>query len=154
MANKKYIVELSKDERAYLCAFISKGKKSAQAILKARILLKADQGKLGEGWIDTKICEALETNPTMVAKVRTKFVNEGLEAVFRRKKRQTPATPCIFDGEAEAQLIALACSEPPEGHAGWSIRLLADKVVELGIVETVHHNTIGRTLKKMTSNRT
>ncbi len=154
MANKKYIVDLSKEERDYLLAFISKGKKSAQAILKARILLKADQGEFGESWIDTKICEALDTNPTMVANVRAKFVNEGLEAVFKRKKRQTPPTPPVFDGEAEAQLIAVACSEPPEGHARWSIRLLAGKVVELGIVDQVHYNTVGRVLKKTNLNRT
>ncbi len=154
MAYKKYVVELTKEERDYLTDFICKGKKSAQAILKARILLKADQGEFCEGWIDTKICEALDTNPTMVAKVRAKFVNKGLEAVFTRKRRETPPTPRIFDGEAEAQLVALACSEPPEGHSQWSIRLLADRVVELGIVHKVHFNTVGRTLKKMSLSRT
>lgn len=154
MANKKYIVELSNEERAHLGAMISKGKCSAQANLKARILLKADQGADGDGACDTAICEALDTNVRMVERVRAKFVTEGLEAVFKRKQRETPPRQPIFDGEAEARLIALACSEPPEGYARWSIRLLADKVVVLGIVETAHHNTIARTLKKTNSNRT
>ncbi len=154
MANKRHIVELSDDERARLSAMITKGKCSAQANLKARILLKADQGPSGEGLCDTAICEALETNVRMVERVRQKCVLEGLEAVFRRKQRETPPRQPIFDGEAEARLIALACSEPPEGCAQWTIRLLADKVVELGIVETVHHNTVARTLKKTNSSRT
>jgi len=154
MAYKKYIVELSSDERAQLTAMISKGKCSANANLRARILLKADQSPEGEGWRDTDICDALETNTTMVERVRQKFVLEGLEAVFKRKKRTTPPRQPVFDGEAEARLLALACSEPPEGYAQWSIRLLADKVVELQIVDTVHPNTIARTLKKMNLNRT
>ena len=135
---KKYIVELSADERAALHTKISKGKSSAQAILKARILLKADQGPHGPAWIDTRICEALETNSSMVSRVREKLVSQGLEAVFKRKPRPRPAITPIFDGKAEARLIALACSEPPQGYARWSVRLLADKVVELEIVETTH----------------
>jgi len=154
MANKKYVVELSHDERAHLSAMIGKGKCSAQANLKARILLKADQGADGEGLRDTTICDALDTNVRMVERVRETCVTEGLEAVFKRKQRTTPPRQRIFDGEAEARLIAVACSKPPEGYARWTIRLLADRVVELGIVETVHHNTIGRTLKKTNSSRT
>lgn len=154
MANKKYIVELTSDERAQLTAMIKKGKSSAQANLKARILLKADQGEAGEGWLDAAICDALDTNATMVARVREKCVSEGVEAVFKRKKRATPPIQPIFDGEAEAKLIALACSKPPEGYARWTIRLLADKVVELEIVEQAHFNTVGRVLKKTNSNRT
>ena len=154
MTNKKYIVELSNEERADLTAMVSKGKCSAKNNLKARILLKADTGTEGGAWRDTDIAEALETNVTMIERVRQKFVLEGLEAVFQRKKRETPPRQKIFDGAAEARLIALSCSEPPEGYARWSIRLLADKVVELEIVETAHHNTVGRTLKKMNSSRT
>ena len=106
MANKKYIVELSNEERAHLGAMISKGKCSAQANLKARILLKADQGADGDGACDTAICEALDTNVRMVERVRAKFVTEGLEAVFKRKQRETPPRQPIFDGEAEARLCA------------------------------------------------
>ncbi len=153
MSRKKYVVELSRDEREQLKALISKGKAAARTILKARILLKADQGSLGEGWSDGRIVEALDSNESMVTRVRRQLVEEGLVAVLSRKKRETPPIAPIFDGEAQARLIALACSEPPAGHARWSIRLLADKVVELEIVERAHFNTVGRALKKTLSNR-
>ncbi len=154
MANKKFVVELEPAERARLKELISKGKASAKVILKARILLKADQGKHGEGWSDEEICDALDTNISMVTRVRAKLVTAGLDAVLTRKQRSTPPIQPIFDGEKQAQLTALACSEPPAGHARWSLRLLAGKVVELEIVEKAHFNTVGRALKKTTSSRT
>jgi hypothetical protein len=154
MGHKKYVVELSAGERNRLRAVISKGKASAKAILKARIVLKADQGANGEGWTDERICEALETNITMVARTRAKLVNEGLDAVLARKKRARPPIEPIFDGEAQAQLIALACSKPPPGYARWTIRLLANKVVEMNIVDHAHFNTVGRALKKTISSPT
>ena len=154
MANKKFSVKLGSEERAQLTGLISKGKAAAKAVLRARILLKADQGEAGEGWTDEKICEALDTNVSMVSRVREKFVNQGLDAVLTRKQRETPPVAPIFDGERQAQLIALACSEPPEGYAHWTIRLLAEHVVERKIVERVHFNTVGRALKKTISNRT
>jgi hypothetical protein len=153
MSRKAYVVELSSDERQHLEGLISKGKSSAKAILKARILLKADQGPLGPGWTDDRIVEALDTNSSMAVRVRRQLVEEGVAAVLARKQRMHPPVQPIFDGEAQARLIALACSEPPAGHARWSIRLLADKVVELEIVETAHFNTVGRALKKTLSNR-
>ena len=153
MSRKKYVVELSGDEREHLKSVISKGKAAARTILKARILLKADQGPLGEGWTDDRICQALDTNESMTTRVRRQLVEEGMMAVLSRKKRATPPIQPIFDGEAQARLTALACSEPPPGHARWSIRLLADKVVELKIVEQAHFNTVGRALKKTISNR-
>lgn len=154
MANKKFVVKLAAGERARLVDLVSKGKAAAKTILKARILLKADQGETGEGWSDEAICKALDTNVTMVERVRAKLVEDGLDAVLTRKKRATPPIAPIFDGEKQAQLIALACSEPPTGFARWTIRLLAEAVVERQIVPAAHHNTIGRTLKKMSSNRT
>ena len=154
MAAKKYIVELDAAERERLNTLISKGKAPAKTILKARILLKADQGEGGPGWLDAQIVEALDTNPTMVSRVREKLVSEGLDAVLTRKKRETPPTAAIFDGEAQAKLTALACSEPPDGHARWSIRLLAEHVVARKIVPAAHFNTVNRALKKTTSNRT
>jgi hypothetical protein len=153
MVHKRYIVDLTAQEREHLLAFISKGKASASGLLKARILLKADAGPQGEGWTDTRIAEALETNTTMIERVRAKFVEQGLEAALTRKKRQTAPIEPIFDGEAQAHLIALACSEPPEGYAHWTIRLLAEKVVERNIVPKAHFNTVGRALKKTLSNR-
>lgn len=154
MANIKYVVELTLDERATLLAKISKGSVAAMANLKARILLKADRGEQGEGWTDRQICRALEASPSTVARTRETFVMEGLEAVFQRKPRVHQSIKPVFDGEAEARLIALACSEPPEGYARWTIRLLAEKVVELNIVDQVHFNTVGRTLKKTNLNLT
>ena len=132
MVHKRYTVDLTAEERERLLAFISKGKASASALLKARILLKADAGAQGEGWTDGRIAEALETNTTMIERVRAKFVAEGLEAVLARKKRQTPPIEPIFDGEAQAKLIALACSEPrkamPTGaSASWPKKWLNAK---------------------------
>jgi hypothetical protein len=154
MAAKKFIVELDAAERERLNSLISKGKAPAKTILKARILLKTDQAVGGPGWLDAEIVEALDTNPTMVSRVREKLVTEGLDAVLTRKKRETPPVAPIFDGEAQAKLTALACSEPPPGFARWTIRLLAEHVVERRIVEAAHFNTVGRALKKTTSNRT
>jgi len=154
MPAKKFIVELDAQERARLNELISKGKAPAKMILKARILLKADQAEGGPGWLDGEVVEALDTNLTMVSRVREKLVTEGLDAVLTRKKRETPPVPAIFDGEAQAKLTALACSEPPPGHARWTIRLLAEHVIARQIVPAAHFNTVGRALKKTTSNRT
>jgi len=145
---KKYVVKLSEAERSHLQGLINKGKSPAKRLLKARILLKADASERGECWSDGRIVEALDTNMSMVTRVRQHFVEEGLEAVLSRKQRASPAITPIFDGEKEARLTALACSTPPEGHARWTLRLLEDKVVELGIVERASDNTIGRVLKK------
>ena len=106
-----------------------------------------------EGWSDNQIIEALETSASMVYRVRKQLVEEGLEAVLSRKPRAAPAVPRIFDGEKEAKLIALACSQPPKGRARWTLRLLENKVVELNIVDRASDSTIGRTLKKTFSSR-
>jgi hypothetical protein len=153
VSRKKFVVRLSSEERNRLKELISKGKSAAKIVLKARILLKADQSDEGEGWTDEKICEALDTNIAMVTRVRTKLVEEGLDAVLSRKKRETSPIRPIFDGERQAQLIALACSKPPAGYARWTIRLLAEKVVEREIVTTTHFNTVCRALKKTISSR-
>jgi len=116
MGHKKYVVELSAGERKQLGEVISKGKSPAKAILQARIVLKADQGADGEGWTDERICEALETNITMVARTRAKLVNEGLDAVLARKQRARPPIEPIFDGEAQAQLMALS-EHPSPPHS-------------------------------------
>jgi hypothetical protein len=110
VANKKFVVKLSVEERERPDKVISKGKASAKAILKARILLKADQPEAGESWPDEKICEALDTNISMVTRVRATLVNDGIDAVLIRKKRETPPVEPVFDSERQAQLIALACS--------------------------------------------
>jgi hypothetical protein len=145
---KKYVVRLSGEEREQLETLIRKGKSPAQRLLKARILLKADVSEAGEGWSDSRIIKALETNASMVYRVRKQLVEEGFEAVLSRKQRATPAIPRIFDGEKEAKLITLACSKPPKGRARWTLRLLEKKVVELKIVDRASDSTIGRALKK------
>jgi hypothetical protein len=148
IAVKKYVVRLSGEEREHLQALIRKGKSPARRLLKARILLKADVSEAGEGWSDGRIIKALDTSESMVCRVRKQLVEEGFEAVLSRKPRTTPPVPAIFDGEKEAKLIALACSKPPKGRARWTLRLLENRVVELGIVERASDSTIGRTLKK------
>jgi hypothetical protein len=153
IAVKKYVVRLSDEERQQLETLIRKGKGQAQRLLKARILLKADVSEAGEGWSDSRIIAALDTSASMVYRVRRQLVEEGFEAVLSRKQRKTPAVSRIFDGEKEAKLIALACSKPPKGRARWTLRLLENKVVELGIVERASDSTIGRTLKKTVSSR-
>jgi Homeodomain-like domain len=150
---KRYVVRLSADERERLGSMITKGKSAAQHLRKARILLKADVAEAGEGWSDSRIAEALNTNVTAVHLVRKQLVEEGFDAVFTRKKREAPPVPRLFDGEKEARLIALSCSKPPAGYARWSLRLLENKVVELGIVDTASDSTIGRVLKKTFSSR-
>jgi hypothetical protein len=145
---KKYVVRLSSEERERLETLIRKGKSPARRVLKARILLKADVSEANEGWSDNRIVEALETSPSMVYRVRKQLVEEGFEAVLSRKPRAMPAVARIFDGEKEAKLIALACSKPPKGRARWTLRLLENKVVELGIVDRASDSTIGRALKK------
>jgi transposase len=153
VAIKKYVVRLSKDEWSALESLISKGKHPAAMILKARILLKADVSDAGEGWSDSRIVKALDTSLATVARIRQRLVEEGLDAVLARKHSPNSARKRVFDGAAEAKLIALACSEPPKGRSRWTLALLEDKVVELKIVERASDNTIGRVLKKTFSNR-
>ena len=152
-AVRKYVVRLSAEERKTLEAVVHKGTHAASLALKARILLKADISGAGEGWSDSHIVSALNTSTTTIHRTRQRLVEEGFDAVLRRKPRERPSIPRIFDGEKEARLVALACSQPPEGHAKWSLRLLEEKVVELEIVARASDNTIGRTLKKTFSNR-
>jgi transposase len=144
-------VKLSAEEREHLEAMIVGGKRSAQLLTRARILLKADTSEAGEGWTDRQIAKALYASLNTVANVRRQLVEEGFEATLGRKYNPNSARPRIFDGAAEAELIALACSPAPEGFARWSLRLLEEKVVELNMVEKASNNTIGRTLKKHAS---
>jgi len=154
IAVKKYVVRLGAEERDRLNDLIRSGKRSVQLLTKARILLKADVSDAGEGWSDSRIAQALDTSLANVERTRRQLVEEGFEAVLTRKYNPNSAPPRIFDGVAEAKLIALTLSPAPEGHARWSLRLLEEKVVELNIVVKTSDNTIGRTLKKTFSNRT
>ena len=153
IAVKKYVVTLSAEERERLEAMVRAGKSSAQLLTRARILLKADVSEAGEGWSDSAIAAALNTSINNVARTRQQLVEEGFEATLKRKVNPNSARPRIFDGAAEAKLIALTLSPAPDGFARWSLRLLEEKVVELNIVERASDNTIARTLKKTVSNR-
>ena len=137
-----------------LTALIHTGKHPAQKPLKARILLKADASDAGEGWSDSQIAAALESSVDTVARTRQRLVEEGLKAALTHKHSPNSARKRIFDGAAEARLIALACSKAPAGRAQWTLQMLEEKVVELKIVERASDNTIFHTLKKTFSSRT
>jgi len=152
-AVKKYIVKLSAEERNRLDVLIQKGKAAARQLLKARILLKADASTAGEAWSDSRIAAALDTSIDTIARTRQRLVEGGLDAALTRKHSPNSARRRIFDGAAEAKLIALACSPPPKGRKRWTLTLLETAVVELNIVARASDNTIGRTLKKTRSSR-
>ena len=153
-AVKRYVVKLSDEEREQLNTLIHKGKHRAGQLLKARILLKADASEAGEGWSDSQIATALDTSVATIARTRQQLVEQGFESVLTRKHSPASARKRIFDGAAEAKLIALACSEPPKGRVRWTLKLLESAVVELSIVDRASDNTIGRTLKKTFSSLT
>lgn len=143
---KNYVVELTEEERSSLERMISKGKGATLAQRHARILLKADQGAQGPRWSDARIAEALEVGSRTVARVRQRCVEEGLAAALKPKSR--PRFPSKMDGKAEAQLIAQACSKAPKGCARWTLHLLAGRMVELKVVDSLSHETVRKVLKK------
>jgi transposase len=148
---KRYKVTLTDEERNSLQELIAAGKAAAKKLTHARILLKADAAPGGPAWTDARIAEALEVNTRTVERLRQRFVEQSLDAALGRKKQDRPSRPRTLDGKAEARLIAVACSQPPQGRARWTLQLLADKLVELEIVDTVSTETIRRTLKKTNS---
>jgi Homeodomain-like domain len=143
---KKFVVRLSVEERGQLESLVAKGKAAARKLTRARILLKADCSPLGPAWSDEQISDALDTGAITVHRVRRSFVEGGLVGVLVR--RPVPHRRRMLDGEQEAHLIALACGSPPAGRRRWTLRLLADRLIELGHVDQVSHETIRRTLKK------
>lgn len=144
---KKYIVELTEDERSTLQEVVKKLKGTSQMVKRANILLKADVG--GPRWTDARIAEALDCRTKTVENVRQRFVELGLDVALRGKQRETPPTEKLLDGEQEAKIIALRLGTPPAGYGKWTLRLLARKVVELEIADAVSYQTVRRTLKKM-----
>jgi hypothetical protein len=143
---KKYIVRLTDEERETLRGVIKRLKGSSQKVRRAQILLKADAD--GPGWTDKQIAEAFGCRTKTVENIRQRLVLEGFEVALEGKRPATPPRQRVFDGEQEAKVIALRLGPPPKGFANWSLRLLAEKVVELEIVEAVSHETVRRTLKK------
>ena len=149
----KYKVTLTTEERQQLHGLVAAGKAAAKTLMHARILLKADAAEGGPAWPDDRIAEAVEVSAATVGRVRQRFVEEGLEAALVRKNQDRPSRERKLDGAAEARLIALACSTPPEGRAAWTLQLLADKLVELRVVDGVSDETVRRVLKKTRSSR-
>ena len=143
---KKYVVELTSEERKQLTELVKKGKTAGYKIRHAQMLLKVDQGKKGSNWPDSTVAEAFAAHITTVERLRKRFVEEGLEMALERHNRKNYTRK--LDGDAEAHLIALACSESPDGRNEWTLRLLADKLVELRVVDSISHTTVNRTLKK------
>jgi len=145
----RYKVTLTKEERQELEAISTKGKRAVRTVLHARALLLLDAGEHGPKWLVEKVAEAVGTTTRSLEHLKKRFVEEGLSAAIERKERLTPPREIQFGGEFEAQLIALACSEAPEGRSRWTVRLLAEKMIELKIVPSVSPMTVCNTLKKM-----
>lgn len=144
---KRYVITLTSDEREWMEQLVSKGKAAARKIKRAQVLLKADAGPHGPGWTDERIREAFGMSVRAIEMLRKRAVERGPEAAVERK-RQVGSRATKLDGEAEARLFTLACSTPPAGRGRWSLRLLADRLVTLEIVESVSHETVRRHLKK------
>ena len=147
----KYIVRLHAEERQQLQQLVNTGKRAAATIVKAQVLLKADAD--GPAWSDPEICEAFDVSLSTIHRIRQAFVQEGLDAALYRKK-PTGRQYRKLDGAEEARLIAVACSKPPGGRARWTLQLLADKLVELEIVDSISRECVRNTLKKTTSSPT
>lgn len=148
----KYAVILTESERARLRTLVGRGISPTQMVTRARVLLKADQGEGGAAWADAAIAGALERHPTTVARIRRQYVEEGLDATLARKRPDRVYARAL-DGAAEAHLVAVACSAPPDGSKRWTLRLLADELVRLEMVDAISYETVRRTLKQTISNR-
>jgi transposase len=149
---KKYPVALTPEQRTMLLQFVAHGQAPARTLTHARILLKADQAEGGPAWKNAAIAEALEISELTVTRVRARFADGGLEAALHRKQQRRRKAPKL-DGAQQAHLIALSCSQAPEGRNRWTLRLLADRMVELGHVEDVSHETVRQVLKRGNSSR-
>jgi transposase len=150
MKMRSYQVSLTQEEQKKLQRIGSKGKVAARSIRRAQILLWADENRPGGKLKDTEIAERLHVHTNTVHLVRKVFSEQGLQAAVERKKRLTPPNPPKVTGELEAKIIALSCSEPPEGRSRWTLRLLADKAVELHYIDSISYDTVDRILKKRT----
>ena len=149
MPSKRYVVTPTADERGQLEALTRAGRRSARTVTRARVLLLADQGDDGPGWEDRRVAEALGCGHRTVERVRERFVTDGLDATLTHKPQDKPSRTPVLDGKAEARLVALACAATPDGRKAWTLRMLADKLVELEVVDAISHETVRRVLKKM-----
>jgi transposase len=150
---KKYRVTLTVEEREFLSGLIATGKGAAKKLIHARVLLKADQAEGGPGWTDEQIAEAIEVSVATIERLRQRFVEQGLEAALQRKKQTKLSRERKLDGAGEARLIALACSKAPLGRVAWTLEMLADKLIELKVVDTICAETVRQALQKTRSSR-
>jgi len=149
--HKKYIVRLTNEERESLRGVLKKLKGSSQKVRRAQVLLKADAD--GPGWTDARIAEAFDCRTKTVENIRQRLVRDGFEITLNGKQRESPPRAKLLDGEQEAKLIAMRLGSPPKGFANWTLRLLAQRVVQLEIVDSISPETVRKTLKKTTSRR-
>jgi Homeodomain-like domain len=145
---KRYIVRLSDEERKQLTELLGRKVLAAQKRKRAQVLLKADASPDGPAWVDSRIAAACDVTVATVENLRTSYVLEGLEATIERKKQCRPSRQPVLDGAKEARLVALCCGTVPAGHGRWTLRMLADKLVELKVVESVCRETVRQALKK------
>ena len=150
MPKVKYHVRLTKKERSTLLDIVSKGTASARTIMRANVLLSADEKNSKSKKSETEIAELFNVHQQTVHTIRKEYCQKGLEATISRKERKTPPVEPKITGDVEAKIIALSCSSPPPGRSKWSLRLLADKSVELQYVDSISHEAVGRLLKKRT----
>jgi len=150
---QRYLVNLTTTQRDELTQLIQAGTAPARKLTHARILLKADRGTDGPGWVDQQIADAVEVSQSTVSRIRKQYVEQGLDAALNRQAPRRVYQRRL-GGEQEARLIALACSQPPDGRVRWTLRLMADRLVELEIVDAISYQTVRRTLKQTTSNHT
>ena len=148
MMAKRYVVRLSEEEKKQLTSLLGKKVLASKKRMRAQVLLKADASAEGPAWIDSRMAEAFDVSVVTVEKIRKSYVLEGLEATIERKKQCRPSRQPVLDGQKEARLVALCCGTVPAGHGRWTLRLLADKLVELQIVEKISQETVRQTLKK------
>jgi len=144
--NKKYVVRLTEEERGVCQAIVKKLKGSSEKVRRAQILLKADAD--GPRWPDARIADAFDCRVQTIENIRVRFVTEGFEPALERKKRAEPPTDCKLDGEAEAKLIAMRLGKPPAGYGHWTLRLLAEEMIALEVVDSISYESVRRTLKK------
>ena len=149
MSEKRYVVRLTEEERGRLSALVNSNRRVARKKrMRAQVLLKVDEGEHGPAWTDEKAAEAFDVHVNTVHTIRKQLVLEGFERALEPQKRAEPARKPVFDEKSEKEVLTLAMSEPPTGHARWTLRLLADRVVRLDIVESVCHETVRKVLKK------
>lgn len=149
---KRYLVRLTDDERTQLKTLLARKRLAAQKRKRAQILLKTDASEDGPGWIDTRIAEAFDVTVATVENVRKRCVLEGLDAAIERQKQCRPSRQRVLDGQKEARLVALCCGKVPAGRGRWTLRMLADELVELKIVDTISYETVRTVLKKTNCN--